>query len=245
MTLEPEEPAMTRLPTINTTHVMLGLLTATACNIANANPIMGAIGEIKPLIDVRARYEYVDQSPPPAALINTANATTLRARLGAETGKAWSTALLVEGEFLTVLRDNYRSDTSVPGYAFYPVVADPEAYEVNRFQLTNTSIANTTITLGRQRINLDDQRFVGNVGWRMNEQTFDALRVVNKPLFNTLGGNLTLDLTYANRANRVFGPESPQGAYKGDIMLANVAYQFRYGKLTGFGSWTSIQLPPL
>ena len=61
----------------------------------------------------------------------------------------------------------------------YPVVPDPESYEVNRFQLTNTSLPGTTLTLGRQRIVLDDQRFVGNVGWRQNEQTFDAFRIVN------------------------------------------------------------------
>lgn len=226
---------MSRLLTMKTHSTLtialpITLAIAATCNVAHANPITGALGETKPLIDIRARYEWVDQDPPPAALTETANATTVRARLGAETGKAWNTALLVEGEFLTVLRDSYRSDTSVPGYAYYPVVADPEAYEVNRFQLTNTSINNTTITLGRQRLTLDDQRFVGNVAWRMNEQTFDALRVVNKPM----GGNLTLDLTYSNRANRVFGPDSPQGAYKGDIMLGNVAYQFRVGKLTGF-----------
>ena len=221
---------MTCRPTMNKTTLSIALTVAAACNGAYANPVIGALGETKPLIDVRARYEWVDQDPPPAALTAHANATTVRARLGAETGKAWNTALLVEGEFLTVIQDHYRSDTSRPGFANYPVVADPEAYEFNRFQLTNTSIANTTITLGRQRINLDDQRFVGNVGWRMNEQTYDALRVVNKPM----GGNLTLDFTYMNRINRVFGPDSPQGAYKGDFYLGNVAYQFRIGKLTGF-----------
>ena len=57
----------------------------------------------------------------------------------------------------------------------YPVVADPENYDLNRLQLTNSSLPGTVITLGRQRILLDDQRFVGNVGWRQNEQTFDAL----------------------------------------------------------------------
>jgi hypothetical protein len=230
---------MTRLPTMtNNPTLTIALAVATACTAlcagAQANPITGALGETKPIIDVRARYEMVDQDIPPGApqnvLVNKANATTLRARLGAETGKAWSTALLVEGEFLTVVQDHYRSDNATPGWANYPVVADPEAYEVNRFQLTNTSIANTTITLGRQRINLDDQRFVGNVGWRMNEQTYDALRVINKPK----AGNLTLDFTYMNRVNRVFGPDSPQGAYKGDFYLGNAAYQFRIGKLTGF-----------
>lgn len=214
--------------------VSLALAVATLCNVAHANPITGALGETKPLADIRLRYEWVDQAatttPPPAGW-TTANAITARARLGFETGKAWNTSLLVEGEFLTPIETNYRSDNSVPGFTKYPVVADPEAYEVNRFQFTNTSIANTTITLGRQRINLDDQRFVGNVGWRMNEQTYDSLRVVNKPF----GGNFTIDVTYANRINRVYGADSPQGVYKGDFEFINLAYQFgTLGKLTAF-----------
>ena len=39
--------------------------------------------------------------------------------------------------------------------------------------------------------------------------------------------------------NRVFGPDSPQGRYEGDGYLANVAYQFPFGKLTGFGYVTA------
>lgn len=194
-----------------------------------ANPISGAIGEWKPIIDTRIRYEWVEQDPE-TTFTRTANATTARARLGVETGKAWNTALLVEGEFLGVLQNNYRDDPSVTKNTWLPVVPDPEAYEVNRLHLTNTSIANTTITLGRQRINLDDQRFVGAAAWRQNEQTYDALRVVNKPG----GGNFTIDATYLNRVNRFFGVDSPQGDYKGDIGLANLAYQFKIGKLTGF-----------
>ncbi len=114
--------------------------------------------------------------------------------------------------------------------ATYPVVADPESYAFNRFTLTNTSIPGTTLTLGRQRILLDDQRFVGNVGWRQNEQTFDAFRVVNKSV-----KNLVLDATYLNRVNRVFGEDSPQGTYEGDTVLLNASYQTRIGKITGFG----------
>ncbi len=77
---------------------------------------------------------------------------------------------------------------------------------MNRLQLTNTSLPDTTLTLGRQRINLDDQRFVGNVGWRQNEQTYDGFRVVNKSI-----PNLTVDVTYFDQVNRVFGKESPVG----------------------------------
>ena len=69
------------------------------------------------------------------------------------------------------LKSDYNSTTN--GKTTYPAVADPETYEINRLQLTNTRIPMTTVTLGRQRIVLDDQRFVGNVGWRQNEQTFD------------------------------------------------------------------------
>jgi hypothetical protein len=79
---------------------------------------------------------------------------------------------------------------------------------------------------------LDDHRFVGNVGWRQNEQTFDSLRVVNKSLPNT-----TFDLAYVSQVNRVFGKESVQGRYEGDTVLANVSYQLPMGKLTGFGYW--------
>ena len=223
---------MTRLPTISTftTTFAAALATTALCHVAQANPILGALGETKPIADFRVRSEYVDQNPPPAALTEHANAVIARGRLGIETGKAWNTSLLVEGEFVTPLQSDYRSDTSVRGYAYYPVIADPESYEVNRAQFTNTSLPNTAITLGRQRIVLDDQRFVGNVGWRMNEQTYDALRVVPK-FFNN---NLTVDATYINRVNRVFGPDSPQGDYKGDLYLGNVAYQFKPGKLTGF-----------
>jgi hypothetical protein len=112
----------------------------------------------------------------------------------------------------------------------YPVVADDEAYEINRFQFTNTSLPGTTLTLGRQRLLLDDQRFVGNSGWRQNEQTFDAFRMVNRSVTN-----LVLDATYLNRVNRVNGPDSPQGVYKGDGFLLNAGYQTRIGKISAFG----------
>jgi hypothetical protein len=108
-------------------------------------------------------------------------------------------------------------------------VADPENYVLNRLSLTNTSLPQTAVTVGRQRIALDDQRFVGNSGWRQNEVTFDAVRIVNESL-----SNLTVDLTFLNRVHRVYGVDSPQGTYKGDSYLANVGYQLPFGKLTAF-----------
>jgi hypothetical protein len=190
------------------------------------NSFKSALSDTKYILDARVRSEDVEQ----AGIANDAQATTLRARLGFETGKLWNTSLLVEGEAVVPLDTDYRPDPMVPEMVTYPVVADPESYAINRLQLVNTSIPGTTLTLGRQRINLDDQRFVGASAWRQNEQTYDAFRVVNKSI-----KNLVLDATYLNQVNRVFGERSPQGRYDGDSVLLNAGYQTRIGKITAFG----------
>ena len=130
---------------------------------------------------------------------------------------------------MTPFVSDYRPDPARPTHTAFPVVTDPEGYEVNRLQLTNTTLPGTTLTLGRQRITLDDQRFIGNVGWRQNEQTFDAVRIVNKSL-----RTLIVDATYLNQVNRVFGPDSPQGRWYGDGWLGNVAWQLPTARLTTF-----------
>jgi hypothetical protein len=210
------------------------LAAASGAHADGLQPAFSAVRESKPIIDLRVRSETVDQQ----GMSEDAEAFTLRARLGFETGKAWNTTLLAEGDLLWPWETHYNS--TVNGKTGYPVVADAETYEVNRLQLTNTSIADTTITLGRQRINLDDQRFVGNVGWRQNEQTYDGLRVVNKSI-----KNLTVDVTYFDQVNRVFGKDSPVGRFEGSNYLGNVAYQLLPTlKVTGFAYLTDFDLAP-
>lgn len=204
-------------------------LSAAACgahaqSADTMGPFESAVSGTKLLFDTRMRYEGVDQDP----MAEDAEALTVRARVGFETGKAWGTSLLAEADLVWPLLTDYNSTTN--GKTQYPIVADPETHEINRLQLSNTSLPGTTLTVGRQRILLDDHRFVGNVGWRQNEQTYDSVRVVNKSV-----KNLTLDLSYVTQVNRVFGKDSPQGRYEGDSVLANVSYQFPIGKLTGFG----------
>jgi hypothetical protein len=201
------------------------ILAAGAAQADGLGPVKGAFGETKPIFDTRLRMENVDQD----GIAEDAHALTLRVRLGFETGKAWNTSMLLEGEAVMPIENEYRPDPSQPALAIYPVVADRESYEINRFAFTNTSLPGTTLTLGRQRIALDDQRFIGPVGWRQNEQTFDAFRVVNRSVTN-----LTLDATYMNRVNRLFGDDSPQGDYKGDSFLFNAGYQTKLGKITAF-----------
>jgi hypothetical protein len=208
---------------VTPTVVARRALLVSAAAAEEADSLKAAVSATKSIIDLRLRSESVDQE----GLQEEANALTLRGRLGLETGAAWGFKLLAEAELLWPLVDDY-NDT-LNGKTQYPVVSDPEAYEVNRLQLANTSIPNTTFILGRQRISYDDRRFVDNVGWRQNEQTFDALRVSNKSVHG-----LAIDLAYLNQVNRIVGPDSPVGRYTGDNYLANLSYDTPIGKLTGF-----------
>jgi hypothetical protein len=202
---------------------LLSIASATVC-AEGLDPAIGAMRESKPILEMRWRSESVDQT----GMNEEADAVTLRGRVGFETGKAWNTSLLAEADLLWPLDTHYNSTTN--GKTGYPIVADPESYEINRLQLSNTSIRDTTLLLGRQRINLDDQRFIGNVGWRQNEQTFDSFHVINKSI-----PNMTVDVAYVTQVNRIYGKESPLGRFNGDSYLANLSYQLPVGKLTGFG----------
>ena len=182
-----------------------------------------ALSETSPIFQARLRYEGVDQT----GFANDADALTYRFRAGFETGDFLGTKFLLEFDHIDDLVDDFNSTTN--SKIAFPVVADPNATELNRIQFTNTSLPDTTITLGRQRIILDDSRFVGNVGWRQNEQTFDGLRVQNQSL-----GELKLDVSYVNQVNRIFGDESPAGRWEGDIALLNASYPTPVGTLTGF-----------
>jgi hypothetical protein len=198
-----------------------------------AETFSGALHATKPLVDLRLRSEHVEQD----GLAENADAVTLRGRLGFETGKFQSTALLAEAELLWPLQNDYNSTTN--GRTAFPIVNDPESYEINRLQLANTSLPGTTIIAGRQRVLLDDERFISRVGWRQNEQTFDAVHVINNSV-----PKLTLDVTWFDQVNRVLGKESALGRYHGDSYLANVAYQTPVGSLVAFGYWLDFEEAP-
>lgn len=166
---------------------------------------------IDPIIEGRLRYESVDQ---PAT---DADALTMRLRAGVE-AKMRGLSILAEAEGTLAIVNDYNAFPFVvashqrrPGHS---VVADPMNVELNRLQL-QYKIDKATFTLGRQRINLDDQRWVGSVGWRQNEQTFDAVRMEAKV------GPVSLDGTYSIGQRTLFGVDAgPRQAYQGDFFFA-------------------------
>ncbi len=163
--------------------------------------------------DIRLRYEGVDQ----VGFVEEAQALTLRVRAGLTTPVWHDFQILVEGEAIAALHTDYNSTANGKGQ--FPVVADGETIELNRLQIAYTGIEGTTLTLGRQRIALGNQRFIGNVGWRQNEQTFDAFRI------DTKFTGVTLTYAYVDAVQRVFGNESPLGDFNSDshLVYADIA----------------------
>ncbi len=147
-------------------------------------------------LDFRYRYEGVDQD----GISKDAAASTLRSRLGLSTGSYHGFTGLVEFDNVSVVGpDDYNSTEN--GKTQYPVVADPKGTEVNQAYLKYTMDSANGI-YGRQRINYSNQRFVGGVAWRQNEQSFDGFRGNWQML-----DSVKIDYSYAYRVHRVFGPD--------------------------------------
>ncbi len=203
------------------TATALAAPVAIACPALAAEPPKHKFGDpvavgsdltLDPIIDARLRFEQVDQ---PAT---DADAVTLRLRLGGELKhKPSNLALLAEAEGTLAIGKNYNAFpfavTSAQRRTAFSVVADPKNIELNRLQLQYKSKA-VAVTVGRQRINLDDQRFVGAVGWRQNEQTFDAVRAEAKL------GPVSLDGTYSISQRTIWGYEGEgRTAFDGDFVF--------------------------
>lgn len=188
--------------------------------------------------DIRYRYETVDQDGP-APIADDATASTLRARLGFKTGVYKDFQALFETDLVGRLGDEDYNDGQ-NGKTQFPVIADPATAELNQLWLSWAGIPDSMVKVGRQVINLDNQRFVGSVGWRQNDQTFDAASIENKSI-----DNLALSYTYVRTVNRVFGHEHPQGDWDGNTHLAHASYAFApWLNVTGYGYWLDFDIAP-
>ena len=185
-----------------------------------AEPARGQI-----LLDARLRYEAVSQD----GLAKDAQALTLRTRLGYETAAIHGFKLLAEAENVTALDERYNSQ--VNGKTTYPVVADPETTQLNRLQLSWSGPISAGgsggATVGRQRLILDNARFVGNVGFRQTEQTFDAITLVYRP-----SPRLTLTYAYLDKVHRILGDGHAQGSWRSDSHIAQLAARTAIGQVS-------------
>ncbi len=214
-------------------------LADTTKDIENALKI-GKDGAIK--IDERYRYENVNQDNtinpatgralPSAVQPKTANANTIRSRFGILSPSYYGVQGYVEYEGTHVLQSDYNNGRN--NKPRYSIVADPDWNELNQLWLSYSGIPDTVIKGGRQRIKFDDDRFIGNVGWRQLETTFDAVLVTNKSI-----KNLTANVGY-------IGHVSTFTATNEDIRapILNLNYNMGpYGNLIGYGYWLGYTQP--
>lgn len=179
-------------------------------------------------LNFRYRYEYVDDDD----FSKDANASTLRSRLSFASGTYRDVSFFVEVEDVRELKpdDFNRGGGNSPGRSQYPVVADPEGTEVNQAYVDYSGFDKIRLRLGRQRINLDNQRFIGAVGWRQNDQTFDAFSTQ----YTT--ERFTAFHAYVRNVQRIFGEDSPVGKHEQSAThLLNAQGHFpEVGNLTGY-----------
>ncbi|ARN73752.1 alginate export family protein [Oceanicoccus sagamiensis] len=172
--------------------------------------------------DFRMRFETVDQDN----ALDDADALTLRSRLGYTTGA-------VSGFSATIEFEDSRSVAGIDDYndtigngTEYSVIADPETTELDQGFL-HYKTDKLSSKLGRQVIKLDNTRFVGDVGWRQDRQTFDGLSFDYNPL-----EDLTVKYAYLEQRNRIFAEEKDIDSKD---HLLNASYKTGLGTLTGYG----------
>ncbi|MEO6226447.1 MAG: alginate export family protein, partial [Thermomonas sp.] len=151
---------------------------------------------VDPTWNLRLRHEQVDDG----AFSRDASADTLRLRAGLKFTFPDGWSALLEGEGIASAGNHYNSGAN--GRTTYPAIVDPSGAELNQAWVAWNG-AQGSAKLGRQRILLDNQRWVGNVGWRQNEQTFDALALEYKPV-----AGITLRYDWLDRVHRVNGDDA-------------------------------------
>ncbi len=179
---------------------------------------------IKGYANLRLRLEDVSQNNP----LEDAQALTLRTRVGVNIAEKYAFSGVIEFEDV---RDAFGiNDYSVPPAGVRPgqfsVIADPETTELDQAYVKWRS-GNFEVKAGRQAITHDAHRFIGDVGFRQDRQTFDALSLKYKH-----ESGAVFEAAQVFKRNRIFAEEADIDSQ--DTLL-RTQFQTPIGKLTGYG----------
>lgn len=216
-----------KLSTIATIMSLLSLSSVTMAEDA----FMDALTAGKVSFSARARYESVQQDN----ALKDADAYTIRTTLGYKTAAFHGFSGFVEAENVSELGSGDFND-KVNGDVRYSVVADPDDTEINQAYLQYNGF-DSEFKFGRQELTYRAapfHRFVGNVLWRQNHQSFDALT-----LSNTSVANSTFNYAYIDKVHTILG-----GVDHMDSHLFNAQYSgLMIGKLEGYGYFLDYNEP--
>lgn len=197
--------------------------------------IWDAIKGGKNLTSFRLRYEHVDQEGKP----ETADALTLRSLVGWQTAPFHNFSVGVQIIDVAKLDNRYddrRLGDPEKGMGDYPIIVDPHDTDINQLYVDWTGIKNTRFRVGRQQINLDNVRFIGDIGFRQVMQVFDGYSVLNKSLPNT-----EIYLAHFERVKQI-----STRLQQGELEIVNVKYRISPAEsLTGYGYFSNFETPTI
>lgn len=186
----------------------------------------------KLVLESRYRLETVDQDN---FALNAA-ASTLRTRLNFTTATMNGFSGFLEFTNTTSI-GSQKFNSTTNGVTNRPVVADPELTELNQAYLSY-KVGGLTLKGGRRAINLDDQRFIGSVDFRQNDQTYDSITG------EYASGKFKATYGYVVNIKRIFGRDNPAGEFDTNTHIFNASYKgLSFGTLTGFAYLLDINNP--
>ncbi len=214
---------------------------------------MDAIKGGKNLTSFRLRYETVSQdglqpnntigtalNPTRFEDVKDAEALTLRSLIGWQTAPYHNFSFAAQLIDVSKLMDNFNdstNDTLVNAASNqvrnieYAKVVDPSYTGLNQLYIDWTGIKNTRARLGRQQVNLDNVRFIGDIGFRQVMQVFDGVSVLNKSLPDTE--------IFAAHFEKVTQITTEQR--DGNLEIANIKYRISPTEsLVGYGYLSNI-----
>ncbi|MBO1927141.1 hypothetical protein J3998_06085 [Thiomicrorhabdus sp. 6S2-11] len=199
----------------------LGASMAITPSFAYASSFTEALTGGTAKLDFRLRYEGVEQEGR-----DDASALTLRTRLGYLTGDYNGFSGFVEMSNNTAYeRNDYLvpagPDANTPSTK--AVVLDPELTTLNQAWIAYQT-EGLKLKYGHQRI-IMDTRFLGNVGWRQQEQIYSGLSL------NAALKGFKFDYAYINNVLNPVGVDIDMTSHAGKLEIAKIPF----GKLTAYG----------
>ncbi len=219
--------AETRNLVILAMMIAMGSAALPAAAEETANNVLDAITKGTFSLNLRYRHEDVDQT----GFDERGRSSTLRTTAGYRT--RWWKGLEVYFEFEDVHNFGLSNDHNNAGAGSLwngvtdrPVISDPALTEFNQAYLGWRTLKSLPFRFGLQEIVIDNSRFVGNIDWRQNHQSFEAARAAFEGV-----ENLAIRYSYIGRQRTVNGASLPMSTSH-----FGVAYTFRdIGTLRAYG----------
>ena len=149
---------------------------------AGADEGISIMDNVKLSGEIRPRYEYADVDNNDK---DAGQALTARIKLVASTDKFFGIDNLNMNLGIIDVYDFgwHEYNSLYNGQTDYDVIVDPKYAMLSNADI-NYKIGKTVLHAGRSQVNLDNQRFIGTVGWRQLERSYDTVYVADNSVEN-------------------------------------------------------------